>query len=81
MATREHDEPRPDRAPTTSTLSGLTRYDLVLAVIPSAFVVAMLVGHLLSLSVEASAVVASVVGVLALLDGLFLNPPETGDDN
>lgn len=78
MATREHDGQRPDRAPTTSTL---TRYDLVLAVIPSAFVVAMLLGHVFSLSVEASAVVASAVGVLALLDGLFLNPPGTGDGN
>jgi uncharacterized membrane protein len=78
MATREHEGPRPDRTLTTSTL---TRYDLVLAVIPSAFIVAMLLGHVFSLSVEASAVVASVVGMLALLDGLFLNPPGTGDHN
>lgn len=78
MATREHGDGRPDSNPTTSTL---TRYDLVLAVIPSAFIVAVLLGHVFSLSVEASAAVASVVGALALLDGLFVHPPETGNTN
>jgi hypothetical protein len=78
MATREHGDPRPSRSTTTATDSGVTRYDLVLAIIPSAFIVALLAGHVLSLSMEASVVFASVVGVLALVDGLFLNPPEVG---
>lgn len=78
MATRERDDPRLSDTTNTAAVSGVTRYDLVLAVIPSAFVVALLAGHVLSLSVEASAVFASIVGGLALLDGLFLNPPESG---
>lgn len=60
--------------------SAPTRYDLVLAVIPSAFVVALVAGHLLSLSATTSVVGASLVGALAVLDGLFLNPPEPGAD-
>lgn len=81
MATRERGDPRPNQRTTTAAISGLTRYDLVLAIIPSAFIVALLVGHVLSLSVEASVVFASAVGALALLDGLFLNPPDVGDDS
>lgn len=53
----------------------LSRYDLVLAVIPTAFVVALLVGNLLSVSARVALVSASVVGALAVLDALFLNPP------
>lgn len=56
----------------------VTRHDLVLAVIPSVFVVSILVGHLLSLSVQASIGVASLLGALAVTDALFVNPPRTG---
>lgn len=52
-----------------------SRYDLVLAVIPTAFVVALLVENLLSVSARVALVSASVVGALAVLDALFLNPP------
>lgn len=55
-----------------------SRYDLVLAVIPTAFVVALLVGNLLSVSARVALVSASVVGALAVLDALFLNPPTGG---
>ena len=57
----------------------LSRHDLVLAVIPSAFLVAMLVGTLLGLSTEMVLVGAAMIGIAALLDALFLNPPIDGD--
>jgi len=79
MATTEHHERSGERS-TIDVLSGITRHDLVLAIIPSAFVVAMLVGRALSLSTEAAIATASLVGALALVDALFLHPPETGDD-
>jgi hypothetical protein len=51
-----------------------------LAVIPAAFAAALLAGQVLSLSAEVSVAFASMVGLLALADGLFLNPPELSDD-
>ena len=53
----------------------VTRYDLVLAAIPSAFVAAVLAAHLLSVPVQTALTGASAVGALALIDALFLNPP------
>ena len=80
MATRERRDPRSTGRTITSTLTGFTRYDLVLAVIPAAFAAALLAGQVLSLSAEVSVAFASMVGLLALADGLFLNPPELSDD-
>jgi hypothetical protein len=54
----------------------VSRYDLVLAVIPTAFVFALLIGYLLSLPSRTALIAASVVGVGAMFDGLFRNPPE-----
>lgn len=73
---------RPDELSTNehSTVAAITRHDLVLAVIPSAFIVAMLVGQVVSLSTQASVALASIVGALALFDALFLNPPTSGVD-
>lgn len=68
-----------NRRTARSFLSAISRYDLVLAVIPSVFVMAVLVGHLLSLSVQASIAVASLVGALAVVDALFVNPPGAGE--
>lgn len=62
-----------------SSLSSFSRHDLVLAVIPSVFIVSVLIGHLLSLSAQASIGVASLVGALAVVDALFVNPPRTGE--
>lgn len=59
--------------------SELERYDLVLAVIPSAFIIALFVGQLLSLPVRVSTLVAAVVAGLAVYDALFVHPP-TGSD-
>ena len=70
-----------DRTPNrTDDRSGFppSRYDLVLAVIPSVFIVAVLLGHLLSVSARVAVAGASLVAVLALVDALFINPPTSG---
>lgn len=56
----------------------LTRYDLLLSIIPATFLLATVVATLFSTSIQRSFLAASVVGVLVLFDGLFRNPP-TGD--
>jgi hypothetical protein len=56
-----------------------TRYDLVLAVVPLAFAVALVAGLLSPVSVHAALAAAGVVGVAAVVDALFVNPPERGD--
>lgn len=53
----------------------LSRYDLLLWIIPAAFLLALVVSLVLSTPMERTFVAASVVGVLALFDGLFRNPP------
>lgn len=66
----------PDRAPDGShTFDRLSRYDLVLAVIPAAFLVGLLAARLAGLPLRVAMVSAAAVGAIALLDGLFLNPP------
>jgi hypothetical protein len=60
-------------------LTGLpSRYDLLLVVIPAAFVLSLLVGHLFSVTPRLSMAAAAVVGAAALVDGLFVNPPQAG---
>lgn len=54
---------------------GPTRHDLVLAVIPTAFVVAALVGGLAGVPARTAVGAAAGVGALAMLDALFFNPP------
>jgi hypothetical protein len=52
-----------------------SRYDIVLWVIPLAFLLALVAATVLSTPTEIPLVAASVVGALALFDGLFRNPP------
>lgn len=52
-----------------------TRYDLVLAVIPAAFLLAVMLGSTPAVPGPVAVAAASVVGVLAVVDALFLNPP------
>lgn len=59
-------------------LESPSRYDLVLAVIPVAFLAAGLASQFLPLSPNAALTAAALVCALAVLDGLFLNPPRTG---
>lgn len=53
-----------------------TRYDLVLAAIPAAFLLAALFASTPAVPEPAAFGAASVVGVLAVVDALFLNPPQ-----
>lgn len=62
-----------DRA--TAIRRQASRYDLVLAVIPAAFVAAVLVGSAAPVSFTTTAGIASAIGLLAVVDALFLNPP------
>ncbi|WP_247009017.1 hypothetical protein [Halorientalis litorea] len=56
-------------------VAGLSRYDLVLVLIPLVLAASVFLGHLLSVPVEMTLAGASVVGTAALVDALFLNPP------
>jgi len=63
---------RGDRA---SPILSLSRYDLILLVIPAALLVGLVSGYLLSVSLETALLVGSTIGGVALLDALFVNPP------
>lgn len=56
-----------------------SRYDLVLAVVPLAFVGALAAGLLAPVSVHGALAAAALVGTVAVVDALFVNPPEQGD--
>lgn len=53
----------------------LTRYDFVLAVIPMAFLVSLFADAVLAVSTPLAMIVASLLGGLAVVDALFVNPP------
>lgn len=53
-----------------------SRHDLVLAVIPAAFLLAALVAASPSVPASAALAAASVVGVVAVLVALFWHPPD-----
>lgn len=53
----------------------LTRYDLVLLVIPVAFLFGLIAAGLLSVPTHVPLVGAAVVGALAVGDAMFRNPP------
>ncbi len=63
-----------DRSPSASQPT-VSRYDLQLAVVPVAFAFAALVGRILSLSASGTLALGSLIGLLVVLDALFLSPP------
>ena len=63
-----------DRA-TTTLVPGVTRYDLLLAVVPVAFALGVAASHLASLPPRAGLAGASLVAGVAVVDALFRNPP------
>lgn len=67
-----------NRPPTgrTRTSDGLTRYDLLLLVIPATFLVALVASQVSSFGLSTLLAAASVVGAIAVVDGLFVNPPQ-----
>ncbi|WP_408957213.1 hypothetical protein [Natrinema sp. 74] len=56
-------------------LSTIDRYDLLLGLIPAAFVLAVFVGRLLGLPFEGAVLGGVAIATLAMLDGLFFRPP------
>jgi hypothetical protein len=59
-------------------LSSLSRYDLVLTLIPSTLPISLLLAQLLGASYRIAFLGWAVVGLLALVDALFVHPPTTG---
>jgi hypothetical protein len=53
----------------------ISRYDLVLAVIPAALIWPALLAYALSIGLEVGLLFGAVVGGAALLDAVLLNPP------
>ena len=73
MATSNGDvRPTGENRPEAMSLS---RYDILLLVIPAAFLLAFAAIHLFGVSTLPAIGAASVVGVFAVADGLFVNPP------
>lgn len=68
--------PRPDAAASWP----LSRYDLVLALIPLAFGVAIFASLLLEITLPTAMAAASVFGLGMILDATFRNPPVSGSD-
>ncbi|MDQ2050846.1 hypothetical protein RBH26_10160 [Natronolimnohabitans sp. A-GB9] len=69
---------RPERDPFESlvgVLAKASRYDLLLGIIPVVFAVALVVAHVLSVSVVQAMFVAAAIGVLVVIDACYLNPP------
>ncbi|MBZ6495158.1 hypothetical protein [Natrinema longum] len=56
-------------------LTAVTRYDLLLGIIPLAFAVALVTATMLGLSVVQTLLIAGVVGAFAVVDACYLNPP------
>lgn len=75
MATSTRQDPRQRQR----TDEGLSRYDLVLLVIPVTFLLAFVASQVFSFGLSTSMGLASVVGAVAVADGLFVNPPERPD--
>ena len=57
----------------------LTRYDALLLVIPAAFVLALAVAQVSQFGVSTLLAAASLVGAVAVADGLFVNPPRRSE--
>lgn len=53
----------------------LSRYDLILVLIPGVYAVGLLAQATLPISLIAALVIATLVAATGLLDGLVLNPP------
>jgi hypothetical protein len=74
--------PRPGRTSqdTTSPVVGdrLTRYDLILLAIPVALLASLLAHVAVGVPLRTTLVPASLVGALAIVDAVFLNPPTAG---
>jgi hypothetical protein len=58
-----------------ATRRSISRYDLVLAIIPAALIGPALLASVLGMALETGLLLGGVVGGAALLDAVVLNPP------
>jgi len=58
----------------------MTRYDALLLVIPAVFVLALAAAQVTGFQLSTVLSAASLVGALAVADGLFVNPPNDPGD-
>jgi hypothetical protein len=73
MATSNGDvRPTGENRPSGPSLS---RYDVLLLVIPAAFLLAFAASFLFGVPTLPAIAAASAVGIFAVADGLFVNPP------
>ncbi|WP_277542015.1 hypothetical protein [Haloarcula laminariae] len=56
----------------------VSRYDLVLAVIPVAFLLTVVASGLLGVTMRTALAVGALLGAAVVTDALFLNPPTGG---
>ncbi|THE65780.1 hypothetical protein D8Y22_06335 [Salinadaptatus halalkaliphilus] len=56
-------------------LAAANRYDFLLAVVPVAFVVALVAATVLGTSMVQTLFVAALIGVLVIVDACYLHPP------
>lgn len=75
MAVSRTTEHRKSKAFWKRVFGQLTRYDLVLAVIPVVFALAIVATTALSVPFLAALAVGAVLSSLVLADALFVNPP------
>lgn len=67
----------------TTLLREVSRYDLVLGVIPLSLLTSAVGASVTTLALEPVLAVGALVSLLAMIDALFLNPPapsESGDE-
>jgi len=72
---REATVDRAEDAGIDDSRSRLSRYDLLLAVVPAAFLLGSIVCLAAGVPLRVAMPAAASIGALALVDGLFLNPP------
>lgn len=60
-------------------LGSLSRYDVLLAVVPLGFVLALLAQAVFDLSLQQAVAVGAGFGVAVLVDALFVHPPVEGN--
>jgi len=66
---------RPSRRPDTQQRETLSRYDIVLALIPAALVLTAITAQLLSVELPLALAAGAVIAAVAVVDTLFVNTP------
>ena len=66
---------------TTDGATVVTRYDLVLAIVPVALLLGLATGLLSSVPLYAAMAIGSLVGAVAVADALFIDPPANAADH